>query len=190
VVLIQARLVDCRRYGVPERHGATKLRLRLASTPEAVPYARAAVTRLCAYLQFDADLTDRIRLALTEACTNCVLHADDPAGVPTYVVDARIEHGVFRMSVRDHGAGIRNTARPGHSEEHGWGKRLIRAVTDSVTVTSQPGHGTRVVMHFALHPQAQDDSRMAVAETRHCPSFAPTPSMPAAVAGPQGTLKT
>jgi anti-sigma regulatory factor (Ser/Thr protein kinase) len=142
--------VDSPRRSLQERREGSSLRLRLASTPEGVPYARAAITRLCNYLEFDAELTDRVRLGLTEACTNCVLHADDPADIATYVLDARIEHGAFRVSVRDHGTGMLNPTRLDDSEDHGWGQRLIRAVTDSVTVSSRPGRGTRVVMHFAL----------------------------------------
>ena len=50
-------------------------RLRLSATSADVPFARAAITRLCEHLDLDDERTERIRLALTEACTNCVLHA-------------------------------------------------------------------------------------------------------------------
>ncbi len=42
--------------------------------------AARAIARLCEHLELEEELAGQIRLAVTEACTNCVLHAYDAAG--------------------------------------------------------------------------------------------------------------
>jgi anti-sigma regulatory factor (Ser/Thr protein kinase) len=134
------------------RDGArgSRLRLHLFATPEEVPFARAAITRLCEHLEIDDELAERIRLAITEACSNCVLHAyDEGADTATYVLDARVERGALRVVVSDRGAGVPN-ARPNAAGSLGFGLRLIHDLSDSSDISARPGGGTRVVMRFAM----------------------------------------
>ena len=80
------------RLDLGQRRGAASVRMRLAGTPEGVPYARATITRLCNFLEFESEFTDRVRLALTEACElrpPCLRWE----GVATYDLDARVEDG-------------------------------------------------------------------------------------------------
>jgi stage II sporulation protein AB (anti-sigma F factor) len=120
----------------------------LSASVQDIPYARAAVTRLCEHVGFDNELTDRVRLAVTEACTNCALHAYQRAEPATYVLDARFAGGTLRVGVRDRGLGFVDAAPPTNARGLASGLTLIRAMADNVDVSSQPGRGTRVVMHF------------------------------------------
>ena len=130
----------------------SRLRLHLSATPEEVPFARAAITRLCEHLDIDGELTERIRLAITEACTNCVLHAyAEGADGATYVLDARTEGRALRVVVCDRGVGVRN-AQPNLLASLGFGLNLIKELADSSDISARPGGGTRVVMRFAMHP--------------------------------------
>ena len=52
-----------------------RLELEQPAVPDSVPLARFQITGLCEELCLEEELTARIRLAVTEACTNCVLHA-------------------------------------------------------------------------------------------------------------------
>lgn len=128
----------------------SQLRLRLSASAEEVPFARAAVTRLCEHLEIDDEQTERIRLAVTEACSNCVLHAyGERADSETYVLDARVEHHALRLTVCDSGVGVHNAgvnSRP----SLGHGLHLIQGLADSAEVSSRPSGGTRVVMRFAM----------------------------------------
>jgi serine/threonine-protein kinase RsbW len=120
--------------------------MEVPAAAAAVPGARRAVTKLCEHLGLGGDLTERIRLAATEACTNCVLHAYDGEG--TFALEARVEEDVLLLVVRDHGNGILgNRAR---SDTLRLGLKLIEQLADSATVSSSPGHGTRVAMRFEL----------------------------------------
>jgi anti-sigma regulatory factor (Ser/Thr protein kinase) len=126
------------------------LKIELQAVPERVPSARGAITRLCEDLDIDHDLTGQIRLAVTEACTNCVLHAyDGESGADsTFALEASVEDDDLLVVVRDDGSGISavRSARAGL----GLGLRLMRQATSSMDVTSRPGGGTCVAMRFAL----------------------------------------
>jgi stage II sporulation protein AB (anti-sigma F factor) len=127
------------------------LRLYLSATPEEVPFARAAITRLCEHLEIGDELTERIRLAVTEACTNCVLHAyATSADAATYVLDARIDQHVMRVVVCDRGLGV-HSVRPRERDSAGLGLGLIEELADSSYVSPRRGGGTRVVMRFRLN---------------------------------------
>jgi serine/threonine-protein kinase RsbW len=93
----------------------TRLRIELPAVPEKVPSARRAITRLCENAGIEDELTGQIRLAVTEACTNCVLHAYDGDGADTFALEARVEDDVLVVVVRDAGAGItpRGSAKAG-----------------------------------------------------------------------------
>jgi anti-sigma regulatory factor (Ser/Thr protein kinase) len=128
---------------------ATHLSMEVPAAAAAVRGARCAVTRLCERLGLGLDLTERIRLAATEACTNCVLHAYDEDGAnATFALDARVEEDELVLVVRDHGNGILGT-RPRPDTLH-LGLKVIEELADSASVFSSPGNGTRVAMHFAL----------------------------------------
>jgi serine/threonine-protein kinase RsbW len=131
-----------------ERARSPRLRLRLAATSEDVPFARAAITRLCEHLDLDDERTERIRLAVTEACTNCVLHAY-PAGADaaTYALTTHVDQQMLTVVVCDRGVGVSN-ALP--SEHEGLGLCLMQQLSDSVEISRRLGGGTRVAMHFAL----------------------------------------
>jgi stage II sporulation protein AB (anti-sigma F factor) len=128
----------------------SRLRLRLSASPEEVPFARAAITRLCEHLEIDGEQTERIRLAVTEACSNCVLHAyAERRDSETYVLDARIDERALRVTVCDSGVGVHNAQANIHPSL-GHGLSLIHMLTDSAEVSTRPSGGTRVVMRFAL----------------------------------------
>ena len=122
--------------------------IELQAVPEKVPSARGAITRLCEHLEIADELAGQIRLAVTEACTNCVLHAYDGGPSSTFALEARVEDDALVVIVRDAGTGI--TPAPSRSGGLGFGLRLIRQAASSVDITSRPGRGTRVAMRFAL----------------------------------------
>jgi stage II sporulation protein AB (anti-sigma F factor) len=133
-----------------DRAGMSELRLRLCASPEEVPFARAAITRLCEHLEIGDEQTERIRLAVTEACSNCVLHAyAEPADDDTYVLDARVDQHALRVTVCDSGRGVRE-GRANTEPGLGYGLQLIHGLADSAEVSARAGGGTRVVMRFAM----------------------------------------
>jgi anti-sigma regulatory factor (Ser/Thr protein kinase) len=140
---------------IRDRARMSQLRLRLSANPEEVPFARAAITRLCEHLQIGDAQTENVRLAVTEACSNCVLHAyDKRTVVGTYVLDARVDHESLRVTVCDSGIGIHNAQAGIHLDLGsglGSGLYLMRTLADSAEISTRPSGGTRVVMRFAIN---------------------------------------
>ena len=93
----------------------------------------------------DQTLSD-IKLAVTEACTNVVVHAypgrdDGPLGVT-----ATVDEGSLTVVVRDHGRGI--VPRP-DSPGLGMGLPIIARLTRTMDVRSpESGVGTQLCMTF------------------------------------------
>jgi serine/threonine-protein kinase RsbW len=129
---------------------AERMRIELPAHPDRVPAARGAITMLCEHLAIEDELTGDIRLAVTEACTNCVLHAYEegsPEGA-TFALEARVEDDSLLVVVRDCGTGVMRP-RAG-SAGLGYGLGVMREVASSIDVLARPGRGTRVAMRFAL----------------------------------------
>ena len=83
------------------------LALRLAAEPEQVPVARHAVAEFCELSACPRPLIDDVKLVVTEACTNVVLHAydGDPAQDAMFELSAHVEQGALLVSVSDQGRG-------------------------------------------------------------------------------------
>ena len=88
-----------------------------------------------------------VALAVSEACTNVVVHAyPDGHDDATFHVRARCEDGALHISVTDHGRGL--APRP-DSPGAGLGLPVIASVTESVDMgTTEDGTGTVVAMRF------------------------------------------
>ena len=89
-----------------------------------------------------------MKMAVTEACTNVVVHAyEEDAGV--LEVEMLADEAGLTIVVRDHGSGIQ--PRPARSEPPalGLGLPLIAALSDSFELRGSAGQGTEVRMTFA-----------------------------------------
>ena len=93
-----------------------------------------------------------VRLVVTEACTNVVLHAYEgtahrhAAGM--FDLSACLEHGELLVSVSDEGRGI---GAPSPNRGLGLGLRLALQLAGGVpTRDCADGAGTRLTMRFAL----------------------------------------
>ena len=124
---------------------APTLNLALPAVPAGVPSARSAITDLCERLEIDREHTDDIRLAVTEACANCVVHGQASAGRrSTFTLEARVDDRSLVVVVRDFGGGLLH-ARAGE-RGLGLGLGLIDSLAESAQVSSRPGGGVRVTM--------------------------------------------
>ena len=139
-----------------------KLRLPAKSVNESV--ARACISAFVA----DADPTVEelcdIRCALSEAVTNAIVHAYKgyAENVPRYVyISVRLyDNREVTMEISDNGCGIADidaamqpmftTGEP--SERCGMGFLVMDSFTDSLSVKSRVGNGTRVLMRKKLKP--------------------------------------
>jgi serine/threonine-protein kinase RsbW len=122
------------------------VRLELISRPEAPALVRAALAGVGEPLEFDPELLDDLKTAVSEACNNVVLHAY-PAEPGPLVVGLAIDPDAIRVVVRDQGTGF---GRVTTSEDRmGVGLPVISALADRAEFISAYEGGTEVRMEFA-----------------------------------------
>ena len=116
-------------------------------------FARMTVAAFC--MQFDPTIEqlNDIKTAVSEAVTNCVVHAyPDTQGI--VYITARLKNDTLTISVKDKGIGIPDIAQAMQpmfttdikSERAGLGFAVMQSFMDKVKVYSVQDKGTRVVM--------------------------------------------
>lgn len=122
------------------------LELSLPASPENVAVVRHVLGGLADALDLSPDLLADVRLAVSEACANAVVHAY-PEGSPG-LLDVEVSAGATQLEivVRDHGSGMMPRA---DSPGFGVGLPLIASVTDVLELTGRDDGGTEVRMSFA-----------------------------------------
>ena len=101
-----------------------------------------------------------IKTAVSEAVTNCIVHAY-PDKIGRVSMRMRImDGGVLEISVRDWGAGIENVDRAmeplfttGGADRSGMGFTIMSSFMDKLRVRSTPGKGTTVTMLRTISPR-------------------------------------
>ena len=124
-------------------------------------FARASVACFVAQMDPTLEELEDIRTAVSEAVTNCIVHAY-PNEIGTILIRCRIlKDNVFDIVVRDWGVGIENidNARKamfttGGAERSGMGFTIMESFMSSVEVISSPGKGTSVHMRRKLQRKA------------------------------------
>ena len=110
--------------------------------PQFVSVARKAIEAIAFGLRLSAEVTDDLRLAVGEACTNAVKHTS-PSGLPIQVL-CEITPDTLVIEVRNRGPEFRRDKGAGKPAIHelpigGLGLHVIDHVMDEVDVTSKDG---------------------------------------------------
>ena len=122
--------------------------LLLPAEPESVGLARQMVRGILDSLGWSEESRTDISIAVTEACTNSVLHAYPDGEVDGgFEVHAWVGPERLVVAVRDKGRGISPKA-PSAAAGLGLGLPLILAICDEVAFTSEEGV-TEVRMTFS-----------------------------------------
>ena len=127
------------------------LELKLPARAENVAVIRHAFGGFAEALSVDEQTLADIKLAVTEACTNVVIHAYDDGEEGALEVDATIHDRRLTVVIRDNGRGI--VPRP-DSPGLGLGLPLIATLAESLELGKDNGDHTEVRMTFHL-----DDER-------------------------------
>lgn len=127
-------------------------------------FARAAVAAFIAQLDPTIGELNDIRTAVSEAVTNCVVHAyRSSIGKITVNVKILVDRVVV-IKIRDSGCGIESiekameplfTTAPSE-ERAGLGFAVMQSFCDSVRVRSSPGKGTAVTLRKKLSQRLSD----------------------------------
>ena len=120
-------------------------------------FARAAAAAFAAQLDPTMDELGDIKTAVSEAVTNCIVHAY-PDSLGKVTMRLRILGGdTLEIYVKDSGRGIEDVARAreplfttGGEERSGMGFTIMESFMDRLTVRSKPGKGTTVTMRRTI----------------------------------------
>ena len=126
-------------FGSPE-----PIVLELPSSSEYVLLARLVVSCVGQLAEFEPEDVYDLKLAVTEAATNVIRHAE----VGSFQVEYRVLPRVVEITVADEGGGFdveKLTGKP-DDEYGGFGIAVIRSLVDEVILDSTAGGGTRLTM--------------------------------------------
>ena len=120
--------------------------------------ARATVAAFCAQLDPTLEELCDIKTAVSEAVTNCIVHAyrdaDEEKNKKILLKAEYFDDGLLSVTVKDNGCGIEDIEKAmqpmysgsGSEERSGMGFSIMQCFTDKIKVTSRKNCGTTVVM--------------------------------------------
>lgn len=120
-------------------------------------FARSAVACFAAQLDPTLEELGDIRTAVSEAVTNCIVHAY-PNGLGTISLRCRIlKDNTLDIVIKDKGVGIADLEKArmpmyttGGADRSGMGFTIMESFMSDFTVISKPGKGTTVHMRRKL----------------------------------------
>lgn len=127
---------------------APDVRMTLPARAEGVAVVRQALAGMADALAVDAAVLADMKMAVSEACTNVVVHAyEDTDGM--LEVEMSADDVGLTIRVRDHGRGIQPQVKQSREVPAlGLGLPLIAALSDTFELQGAVGEGTEVRMTF------------------------------------------
>ena len=125
-------------------------------------FARVAASAFAAQLDPTLEELEDIKTAVSEAVTNCIVHAY-PEEMGKIRLRLRVlEGGVLEMLVQDWGRGIEDIEKAreplfttGGDSRGGMGFTIMESFMDKLRVRSRPGKGTAVIMQRQIRPRTR-----------------------------------
>ena len=139
-----------------------EMKLSFPSLSRNESFARAAVAAFISQLDPTIDELADIKTAVSEAVTNCIVHAYRDKMGEVYITAQIFEGGRIIIKVRDKGCGIENIEKAleplyttAGEERAGLGFAVMQSFMDKLKVRSKPGHGTTVTMEKNIIRRSQ-----------------------------------
>lgn len=130
-----------------------QMKLTLESRSVNESFARVAVSAFAAQQDPTVEEISDIKTAVSEAVTNCIVHAYPETVGEIYIWVGLYENGMVRVRIRDKGCGILDVKQAMEplfttlgGERAGLGFAVMESFMDKITVRSKEGRGTTVTM--------------------------------------------
>lgn len=127
--------------------------MNLAAKSANEGFSRACISAFAAQLDPTLEEINDIKTAVSEAVTNCIVHAYKDKIGKIYISAELLENNSIRIKIRDTGCGIENVEKAMEplyttvgGERAGLGFAVMQSFMDTVRVRSAPGKGTSIVM--------------------------------------------
>lgn len=126
-------------------------------------FGRATVAAFAAQLDPTVDELCDIRTAVSEAVTNCIVHAYRDTIGEIYINCRLYENGGITIKIRDKGCGIENVEQAmqplyttAGGERAGLGFAVMQSFMDRLHVSSRLGRGTTVIMRKNIKRRSEN----------------------------------
>ena len=123
-------------------------------------FARATVAAFSSQLDPTLEEVNDIKTAVSEAVTNCIVHAYREGLGKIYISGEIYDNNVIKIKIRDNGVGIENVERAMEplfttvgGERAGLGFAVMQSFMDSIRVRSRVGRGTTVTLTKKISPR-------------------------------------
>lgn len=141
-----------------------EMRLVIPSNSANESFARSTVAAFMAQLDPTIEEMTDIKTAVSEAVTNCIVHAYRDI-IGKIWIEAKIyDDGRISVQIKDKGCGIPDVAKAreplfttGGSERAGLGFAVMESFTDKLTVRSTVGKGTTVTLEKRVAQRYRHD---------------------------------
>ena len=133
-----------------------KMSMQIPAKSENESFARAVVAAFCVSLNPTIDEISDIKTAVSEAVTNCVVHAYQKrqSSNDLITIECKLYPDMLEVTISDRGVGIPDikqamepfyTTEP-DNERSGMGFTVMQSFMDTISVNNQVGGGTVVTM--------------------------------------------
>ena len=128
-------------------------------------FARVTVSAFASQLDPTLEELSDIKTAVSEAVTNCIVHAYRNTTGKIYIYALIFENGLLRIRIKDKGCGIEDIKKamePMYSslggERAGLGFAVMESFMDKIKVRSAPGKGTSVTLEKKINGKFENES--------------------------------
>ncbi len=142
-----------------------EMRLKIESRSVNEAFARAVVAAFAAQLDPNIEELSDIRTAVSEAVTNCIVHAYRDSVGSVYIWAGIYENGRIRIKIRDTGCGIKDVKQAmeplfttSDGERAGLGFAVMESFCDKLSVRSKFGKGTVVTLEKQIKGREHTDA--------------------------------
>lgn len=130
-----------------------EMKLNFLSRSSNESFARATVAAFVSQLDPTIEELADIKTAVSEAVTNCIVHAYKDKLGTIYITAKIFENGKIIIKIRDKGCGIENVVQAmeplfttGGTERAGLGFAVMQSFMDNLKVSSKKDKGTVVTL--------------------------------------------
>ncbi len=116
-------------------------------------FARSCISAFAAQLDPTIEEISDIKTAVSEAVTNCIVHAYSEKMGNIYITAELTDNNIIKIKIRDRGCGIENLEQAMEplytslgGERAGLGFAVMESFMDGLKVTSKKGKGTTVLL--------------------------------------------
>lgn len=142
------------------------IKLELESRSVNESFARATVAAFAAQLDPNVEEISDIKTAVSEAVTNCIVHAYPDCVGKIYIYAGIYEDGKFKVKIKDKGKGIEDVEKAMEplyttlgGERAGLGFAVMESFCDKIKVKSKLGKGTTVTLEKIFSGRSVTDDR-------------------------------